>query len=160
MLSGLSVKFLDCLDSFGVARTVSWLSGQFLRYPDSFGMDGSWKGQYSPYCKDFPDFCKKLSGQQCWHADEVFVTLLCILVWCNWTKYIVAAHLSQGTVTRGSKYFFTQEQRSQSIFLKIFWSIIISTKGALSIAPLGDFLPNPNPTTYSLRWDIISRRHY
>ena len=43
---------------------------------------------------------------------------------------------------------------------------IISTKGALSIAPPGNFLPIPNPipTTYMisyiLRCDIYLRRHY
>ena len=41
MVFGLSGKFLDCPESFGVVRTVSALS--------SFGMDMSWKEQYSPY---------------------------------------------------------------------------------------------------------------
>ena len=59
-------NFLNCLDSFLIVRIVSKLSGQFLDCPESFWI--VWKvsslnridtkGQYFPYCKNFPDFCK------------------------------------------------------------------------------------------------------
>ena len=69
MVSGLSGKFLDCLDSFGVVRTVSALSRQFW-----YGYE--LKGAIFTLLQKLSGFLQKLSGQQCWHADEVFVTLL------------------------------------------------------------------------------------
>ena len=63
MVSGLSGKFLDFLDSFGVVRTVSALSRQF------------WYGYIFTLLQKLSEFLQKLSGQQCCHADKVFLTL-------------------------------------------------------------------------------------
>ena len=42
--------------------------GLFLRHQDSFcfGLDMNWKGQYLPYCKNFPDVCKKCDFWDIW----------------------------------------------------------------------------------------------
>ena len=83
MVSGLSGKFLDCPDSFGVVRTVSALSRQFWYGYELKGAIFTLLQKLSGFLQKRSGFLQKLSGQQCWHADEVFVTLdssVC-LVW-------------------------------------------------------------------------------
>ena len=51
----LSGKFLSCPDSFQIFQKVFGLSEKFSAL---FRIDMNFKGQYLPYCKNFPDFRK------------------------------------------------------------------------------------------------------